>query len=169
MGSQADVAISVLREMRNMFCSLATTFARGSEREELDASRCSGTLSSTRFSVNSSNHSGRSRNESPVLLRCHFYVSSVSTGPRDGSSRSLSLILSVLVDTGCCEGITASCGKDVGDVGEAELEKPVDGQGQRSYVVRRVAFYSSSIFDELWFLTTGPMVGIHVIFAEFTE
>ena len=26
------------------------------------------------------------------------------------------------------------------------------------YEVRRVAFYSSAIFDELWFPTTGPMV-----------
>ena len=45
-----------------MLCLPDTTFARGSEdnsREELaGASRCSGTLSSTRFSVNSSNHSG---------------------------------------------------------------------------------------------------------------
>ena len=27
----------------------------------------------------------------------------------------------------------------------------------------------SAIFDELWFLTTGPLVGISVIFAEFSE
>ena len=45
--------------------------------------------------------------------------------------------------------------KDVGDVGVAELEEPVDRPGT-TIVVRRVAFYSSAIFDETWFLTTGP-------------
>ena len=35
--------------------------------------------------------------------------------------------------------------------------------------VRRVAFYPSAIFDELWFPTTGPMVGISATFAEFSE
>ena len=38
-------------------------------------------------------------------------------------------IKSLLVDAGCCVRITASCGKDVGYVGEAELEVPVDRPG----------------------------------------
>ena len=53
--------------MKKILCLPDTTFARGSESnslEELEASRCSGTLSSTRFSVNSSSHSGRSRDGS---------------------------------------------------------------------------------------------------------
>ena len=37
------------------------------------------------------------------------------------------------------------------------------------YVVRRVAFYLSANFDELWFLTTRPMVIIRVTFAEVSE
>ena len=41
-------------------------------------------------------------------------------------SPTLSLILSLLVDAGCCVGITASCGTDVGDVGVAEFQEPVD-------------------------------------------
>ena len=58
--------IFVFRQMSDII------FIRDSEddsREELaDASRCSGTLSSVRFSVNSCNHSGRSRNGSPRTL-----------------------------------------------------------------------------------------------------
>ena len=80
-------------------------------REELaGASLCPGTLSSTSFSVNSPNHSDRSRN---------------------GSHRTLSmlLVLSLLVDEGCCVRTTASGDNDVGDVGVAELEEPVDRPG----------------------------------------
>ena len=100
-----------------------TTFPRGSEndlREELaGASQCSGTLSSTRFSVNSSNHSGRSRNgflRTPSLSSFLFGFL-ISAGARDGSPRTLSmpLVLSLLVDAGCCVGITA-----------AELEEPAE-------------------------------------------
>ena len=39
------------------------------------------------------------------------------------------LVLSLLVDAGCCVRVTASCDKDVGDVGVAEVEEPVDGPG----------------------------------------
>ena len=35
-------------------------------------------------------------------------------------------MLSLLVDAGCCVGIAASCGIDVGDAGEDELEELVD-------------------------------------------
>ena len=37
------------------------------------------------------------------------------------------------------------------------------------YAVCRVALYSSAMFNELWFLTTGPLVGFSVIFAEFSK
>ena len=36
------------------------------------------------------------------------------------------LVLSLLVDAGCNVGDAASCNTDVGDVGEDELEEPVD-------------------------------------------
>ena len=39
------------------------------------------------------------------------------------------LVLSLLVDAGCNVGITSSCGTDVGDVGVAGLEEPVDKPG----------------------------------------
>ena len=54
-----------------------------------------------------------------VRSRClHFYV-----------FFPLLLVLSLLVDAGCCVGTTASCGKDVGDGGVAELEDPVHEPG----------------------------------------
>ena len=111
-----------------------TTFVRGSaadSREELaGASLSSGKLSSTRCSVDSSNHSRRSRNGSPrafslsLFLFCFWFYS----GSRDGSLRTLSMpfVLSLLVDAGCCAGTTPSCDNHVGDVGVAELEEPVD-------------------------------------------
>ena len=37
------------------------------------------------------------------------------------------LVLSLPANAGCCAGVTASCDKDVGDVGEDELEELVDG------------------------------------------
>ena len=68
-------------------------------------------------------------------------------------------VLSLLVDAGCSVGITAFCGTDVGDVGGAELEEPVDKpEDNDRYVVLRAAFYPSAILDELWFLATGPLV-----------
>ena len=83
-----------------------TTFPRGSEadsREEpAGASLCSGTLSTTRFSMNSSDHSGRSRNGSLPTL-------------------SMLLVVSLLVDAVRCVGTTASSDNVVGGVGVAEL------------------------------------------------
>ena len=76
------------------------------------------------------------------------------------------LVLSLLVDAGCCVGTAASCGNDVGDVAVAELEEPVDEPGTTIGTQFAVLdFDSSAIFHELWFLTTGPMVRISVIFA----
>ena len=73
---------------------------------------------------------------------------------------------SLLVDAGC----SASCNTDAEYVGVAELEEIVDKPGDNDrYVVLRAAFHPSAIFNELWFLTTGPLVGISVIFAEFSE
>ena len=80
------------------------------------------------------------------------------------------LILSLLIDAGCCVGVTASCDEDVRDASTTKLKvlinKPKDNDW---YVVLRAALYPSAIFDELWFLTTGPLVGKPVIFAEFSE
>ena len=88
LGLHANVAVSVLRVSEKTVLT-DTTVLSGSEadsREELaGASLCAGTLSSTMFSVNSSDHSGRSRNKFPVRPRClHFCWFSVSAGSCDG-------------------------------------------------------------------------------------
>ena len=78
--------------------------------------------------MNSSSHSGRSRNGSPRTSSLSFLFGfSVSVGPRDESPRTSSLIFLLLIDAGCCVGVTASCDEDSGDVGEDELEELVDG------------------------------------------
>ena len=63
----------------------------------------------------------------PALLRCHFYL-----GFRFLLVHATSLlvlhhfIFLLLVEAGCCVGVTASCDEGVGDVGEDELEELVD-------------------------------------------
>ena len=59
-----------------------------------------------------------------VSIVC-VYVFGVSAGSCDGCLRTVLLVLSLLVISGNV-GIIASCGTDVGDVGVAELEEPVD-------------------------------------------
>ena len=64
-----------------VLCLPDTTFARGPEDnswQELGASRCSGTLSSTSFSLNSSNYSGRSRKGFHRVLSKTFIDSSAT-------------------------------------------------------------------------------------------
>ena len=62
-----------------------------------------------------------------VVVSIFVCVFSISAGPCDGCPRTVLLVLfSLLVDVGCNVGITASFGTDVGDVGVAELEEPVD-------------------------------------------
>ena len=94
-----------------MLCLHHTTLARGSEGnswQELEVSRCSRTLSSARFSQNSSGHSGR---------------------PRDEFPHTSSLIISLLVAAGCSVGVTASFDEDVREVGEDELDEVVERPG----------------------------------------
>ena len=101
------------------FCT--TTTYRGSEGnscEELEASRCSGTLSSTRFPLNSSIHSGRSCDKFPRTSTFHhvLYGFSISASPRDEFLRSTSSLILFLVDAGCSVGVTASCDEDAGRI-----------------------------------------------------
>ena len=74
-------------------CLPDTTFAQrleGNSREALEASRCSGTLSSTRFSLNSSPYSGRSCDKFPCTSTSSSFLSgfSVSAGPCDEFPRT---------------------------------------------------------------------------------
>ena len=68
-----------------------------------------------------------------------------------------------------CRG-SASCDKDVGDVGADDVEELFDRPGTTKgteFAVLQSIFLP--IFDELWLLTTSPMVSIPVIFAEFSD
>ena len=88
-----------------MLCLLGTTFARASDansREELEASRCSRTLSSGRPCLKSCSRSGRSCDKFP----CTSTSSSFFFGR-----------------------VTVSCDEDVGEVGEDEEEELVDEPG----------------------------------------
>ena len=82
---------------------------------------------------NSSDHFGRSRNGSLSVPSCclFFWGFWISSGSRDGSLRTLSmiLVLSLHVDAGYCVGTTASCDEDVRDVGEDKLEELVERPG----------------------------------------
>ena len=81
--------------------------------------------------MNSSNHSGKSNDEFPrtFSLSSFLFGVSVSAGPCDEFPRTSSLILSLLVDAGCSVRVTMSCDRDVGEVGEDELEEIVDRPG----------------------------------------
>ena len=140
-GSQADVAISVLREV-NLYIYIYVVLARYNfssrlwswlTKEIAGASLYSGTLSSTRFFVYFSNHSGRSRNGFPrtLSLSSFLFGFGISAGPRDGSLRTLSMprVFSLLFLAGCCVGTMGSCGTNVGEVSEDEVEELVDRPG----------------------------------------
>ena len=63
-----------------------------------------------------------------------------------------------------------SCDEDVGEVGEDEVEELVDRPGTTKgtqFVVLQLIFLP--VLMRCGFLTTGPMVFIPVIFAEFSE
>ena len=84
-------------------------------------------------------------------------------------TRTVLLVLSLLVDAGC-NVRAASCCTDVGDVSEAVLEELVDKPGTMCGTYFSVLhFIRAANFDKLWFLATGPHVRISVIFAEFSE
>ena len=172
---QGGLVIFILKQMSQLrsfgkwvkiVCLPDTTFARSSEDnswEELGACRCSGTLSSTRFSLNSSTHSGTSRNGSLRIPLLSFFIRvfGFCWSTRRVSSFSITHTL-----TSCWCVMVRTCRRCRCNWARRTCRWTKDNEW---YAVRRGAFYPSAIFDELWFLTTGPMVSIHVIFAEFSE
>ena len=106
---------------------------------------------------------GRSCDEFPRTSSLSS-IWAVSAGPCDEFPCASSLILSLLVDAGYSVEVTDSCDEDVGEVGEDELTRDNEW-----YAVRRIAIDLPAIFDEMWFLTTGPKVVIPLIFAEFSK
>ena len=148
LGSQAVVAISVLREVSKDTMLARYHFCSWHEKiwERLGVlGHCHPQGSPWTLLATLAYHA----TGFPVLFRCHFYLGlSVSAGPRNKSRRSSSLSSCYLgfsvsagprdesrrssslpADAGCCVGITASCHEDVGDVRGDELEELVDGPG----------------------------------------
>ena len=66
--------------------------------------------------------------------------------------------------------IIVSCDEDVEEAGEDKVEELVDRPRDNEwYIVRCFAFDSFAIFGEMWFLTTGPVVGVPMILAELPQ
>ena len=145
-GSQADVAISVLREVNlyiYIYIYIYIVLARYNfssrlwswlTKEIAGASLYSGTLSSTRFFVYFSNHSGRSRNGFPpysfiVFIFIWIWDFCWSTRRISPYSFDATRILTSLSLAGCCVGTMGSCGTNVGEVSEDEVEELVDRPG----------------------------------------
>ena len=132
--SQADIAISVLREVSKNAGAypipLLLAALKTIDEKELEASRCSGTLSSTRPCLNSYCDSGRSCDKFPCTSTFSSFLHgfSVSSGSCDSFPCGSSLILSLLVAAGCSRWVTVSCDEDV-EVGEDEVEEVVDRPG----------------------------------------
>ena len=119
----------------------------------------------TQLSVNSSDHSGRSRNG---LLRAvalssflFWFLVSVESCKK---SPMRSLLLRVVAGHGVESSVVKSCGTDVQNV----LEGPVDNPEQRQALHSPCCIVCSCRF-QMWCLTTGPLIGISVVFADFSK
>ena len=101
------------------------------------------TPSSSRFVVNSSNHSGKARNRFPGAgtMSLFLMVFLVPVGSRSWFPSTGMLVLSRRGVAGLDEESSdVSCGNDVGDALALELEEPVDNPGTTiSCVVLSVA------------------------------
>ena len=135
-GPLAHLAISVFWDVnvKTAFSQHLTGSIDDSREELAGASLYSGTLSSTRFSLNSCNHSGKSDNGSPPAssLSSFLLEFGVLVGLGDKSPCACSLTFLLRVVAGRIVEFTESCDDDVGDVGKAELEEPVDKPGTTS-------------------------------------
>ena len=106
--------------------------------------------SSTKVSVSSSNHSCRS------LIFCFWFL--WKSRHWSLSARRRLLLLRVLAGRGAESSRIESCGPDVEDVLVDELEDLVNEPGTTiGHEILRVAWYFPAVFDEMWFLTTGPL------------
>ena len=114
-----------------MLCFPDTTFLESSESDSRELlaglSRDANTPSSTRFSVKSSNHSGKSRNGSPCTGSVSFFLFLVSVESRNWSPSTGLLGLRRRIVAGLdVESSVESCSNDVLAV---ELEEPIERSG----------------------------------------
>ena len=90
-----------------------------------------GTLSSSKFSLNSCRQSSKSCNSSPCNSSSFsiLFVFSVSAGSCNRFHRNSALILPLLSIAGFSVLITVSCDEDVEEVGVDDVEELVDKPG----------------------------------------
>ena len=110
------------------------------------------TPSSSRFVVNSSNHSGKARNRflrAGTMMSLFLMVFLVPVGSRSWFPNTGMLVLSRRGVAGLDEESSdVSCGNDVGDALALELEEPVDNPGTTiSCVVLSVALDVSAFLE----------------------
>ena len=116
-----------------------------------------GTSLSSRFSVSSSNHSGKSRNRFPDARALSlFFVFILGLGDRCPDFRTL--VSSLRFAAGLHEVSSyVSCGNDVEDERALELEEPVANSGTTNrHEVFRTAQNFVGHFGQLWFFLTWP-------------
>ena len=120
-----------------------------------------GTSVSSRFSVKSSNHSGRSRKHCLFVvlffLFCFLVLGDLSRFPDISSS---------LREFAGFDEFDESCANDVEDELVLELDdNPATTTSTTFSVLNRNVL---PIFGRMWLLTTGPLIGVSVLFAELT-
>ena len=109
-----------------------------------------------------------------VLSRVHHFYFSVSVDSCSGSPRSSSVVLPLLSGAGFSVYLltsnTESCDED-SEVSESVLEEELaDEPGTTTGTqLEKLQSMLLPLLGEMWFLTTGPMVGIPIIFTELPE
>ena len=122
-----------------------------------------GTFVSSRFSVKSSNHSGRSCKRSPAApLVVSIFILVVSFG----GLRQFPNTPSLLRKFAGINELDKSCANDVEDEHALELDdNPGTTTGTTFSVLHGNVF---PIFGRMWLLTTGPLICVSVLFVELT-
>ena len=149
-------------------CFPDTTFSRGSARnswEELAASLCSGTFSSTRPCLNSCSFSGKLCDRFPRTSSLSFWIWFLGfcwSTRRVSSPSTSSLILSLLVKLDAPWESRFPAMNMLEKLVKMRLKSLSIDRGQRM-------LHSSAFLDDVGFLATGPVVKKPVIFAEFSE
>ena len=126
-----------------------------------------GTSVSSRFSVNSSNHSGRSRKRFPAACWL-FFLKNLVLGLVfwEARKRFPDACSSLRKLDGLEEVLEASCGNDVQDELALELDDNPGQQQARHFPSCTEAF---PILGQMWRSTTAPLIGKSVFFAELSK
>ena len=124
-----------------------------------------GTSESSRLSVNSSNHSGRSRNRSPDA--CSLLLFLLLFWDVFALRRFPDACLSLRSVAGLEDVLDESCGGDVEDELVPEFDdNPGTTRGTKISVLHKKIL---PMFGQPWFVTARPLIGISIFFAELSK